>query len=478
MARELLTPATGQTDYSGLSPERLADLQRRGYTGTVWNNGGLQQMTNGQFATTANSGGGNQTGAQITPTGPQQGATGLGQSGGALGQWAPWMTSGGVNAQDWQGLGGQPNLDFLNAGQWSQGGADPTRVTMNRQNPFAGVQQYTDQAYGEATRQLDPQWEQQQATFDQQMVNRGIAPGSEAYQQARSDFDRSRNDAYSQARGQAMQQGLGAQNQMFGQGLAESGLSNQLAQALIGANTSIANQQLGGNASIMQQLLGGNQGIAQSLIGGNATRDAARSSASASMRNAGLNYQLGQDQLAAQIGQQDFGNLMQLLNMGQGVNSYNNGLLTQDQQRNQSFFGNMPNQQYGNVNVMDPYSQQYGGQMNQWQAGQNQQNAQNQQYAQYAALLASMYCSRDFKDIEGAQDTALTLHAICSLPVDRWQYKGDGVPHIGTYAEDFNKALGLPESKVISIIDMLGATLGAVQELAKKVDRLEAARAA
>lgn len=468
MAREPIPGAPQASGYD--ADQRIRDLQARGYTGMVSVNGQQQQMTNGQLAGVTNSGGGNQTGAAVNAN-PQPGASNAGTS--PLGQWAPWMNSGGVNAQDWQSLGGQPNLGFLNAGQWSQGGADPTRVTMNRQNPFAGAQQYTDQAYGEATRQLDPQWEQQQATFDQQMVNRGIAPGSEAYQQARSDFDRSRNDAYSQARGQAMQQGLGAQNQMFQQGLAESGLSNQLVQALIGANTSVANQQLGGNASIMQQLLGGNQGIAQSIIGGNAQTASARSSAGASRYNADRNFQMGQDQLAAQVNQQDFGNLMSLLGMGQGVNSYNNGLLTQDQQRNQSFFGNMPNQQYGGIDVQNPYSQQYGGQMNQWQAGQNQQNAQNQQYAQYAALLASMYCSRDFKDTEGPQDTAVTLHAIRSLPVDRWRYKGEEALHISTYAEEFNKTLGLPEAKVINPIDMLGAMLGAVQELAKKVERID-----
>jgi hypothetical protein len=473
MAREVLgaPPAAGGDDRMA---QRIRDLQARGYTGTVWSDGSQQQMTNGVLgggATTANSGGGNQTGGnQLMGSAGTQNQ--LGQAGGPLGQFAPWMTSGGVDAQNWQGLGGRPDLSFLNGSNWSQGGADPTRVSMGK-DPFSGVQAYTDQAYGEATRQLDPQWQQQQATFDQQMVNRGIAPGSQAYEQARGEFDRSKNDAYGQARGQAMQQGLGAQNQMFQQGLAESGLSNELVRSLIGANTSVANQQLGGNASIMQQLLGGNQGIAQSIIGGNASRDAANASAGASMSNANLNYQLGQDQLAAQVGQQDFGNLMALLGMGQGVTGYNNNLLTQDQQRNQSFFGQMPNQQYGNVNVMDPYNMQYGGQMNQWQAGQNQQNAQNQQYAQYAALIASMYCSHEFKDTEGPQDTALTLEAVRSLPVDRWQYKGEGVPHIGTYAEDFNKALGLPESKVISIIDMLGATLGAVQELAKRVDRID-----
>lgn len=390
MARDLLNPTAPPPGATDRSAQRLRDLQARGYTGTVWADGGRQQMTNGVLggATSTNSGGGNQTGAQITPTTQQ---SGLGQAGGPLGQWAPWMTSGGVDAQNWQSLGGSPNLGFLNMGQWSQGGADPTRVSMG-QNPFAGVQQYTDQAYGEATRQLDPQWQQNQASFDQQMVNRGIAPGSAAYDQAKQDFDRSRNDAYAQARGQAMGQGLGAQNQMFQQGLAESGLSNQLVQALIGANTSVANQQLGGNASLMGQLLGGNQGIAQQLIGASAQRDSANASAGASMHNAGLNYRLGQDQLEAQIGQQDFGNLMAILGMGQGVNAYNNGLIQQDQNRNQSFFGYMPNGAGNNaIDVQGPMNNAWNGQMNQWQYGQNQANAQNQNYAQWAALLASMY---------------------------------------------------------------------------------------
>ena len=407
------------------------------------------------------------------PGSTNSGGNQLGTQGGPLGQWAPWMNSGGVNAQGWQSFGGAPNLGFLNMGQWTQGGADPTQVSMGG-NPYESAQQYSDNAYSQATRQLDPQWQQNQAQFDQQMVNKGIAPGSAAYQQAQQQFGQSRNDAYSQARDQSMQQGLGAQNQMFQQGLAQSGLSNQLAQALIGANSSIAGQQLGGNASLMQALLGGNSQIAQQLIGADASRANASASAGAARYGADRSYQLGQNQLDAQINQQDFGNLMQLLNMGQGVGNYNNDLLDRDQGRNQSFFGNIPNSQYGNIDVQNPYNQQYQGQQNQWQYGQNQADSQNAQYAQYASMLASMYCSHEFKDTDGPQDTALTLEAVRSLPVDRWQYKGEGTPHIGTYAEDFNKALGLPESKVINIIDMLGATLGAVQELAKRMDRVDA----
>jgi hypothetical protein len=83
---------------------------------------------------------------------------------------------------------------------------------------------------------------------------------------------------------------------------------------------------------------------------------------------------------------------MSLLGMGQGVNSYNNGLIQQDQNRNQSFFGYMPNGA-GNsqIDVQGPMNNAWNGQMNQWQYGQNQANAQNQNYAQWAALLASMY---------------------------------------------------------------------------------------
>lgn len=398
-------------------------------------------------------------------------------SGNPLGQWSTWMNSGGVNPGGWQSLGGQPNLNFLNMSTWTQGGADPTQVSMGG-DPFAQAQPYVDNAYQQATRQLDPQWEQQQRAFDQQMVNRGLAPGSQAYQQARSQFDQSRNDAYSQARDQAMTQGLGAQNQMFGQGLQQSQLANSLAQALIGANSSYAGQQLGGNASIMNALLGGNSGIAQQLIGSAATRDAARSSASAAQAAASMNaaasransmnnYNLGMAQLQQQGQQQDFGNLMQLLGMGQGVTAYNNGLLGSDQQRNQSMFGYLPGGGGSPIDVTGPYNNQYQGQMNQWGYQNQSNNAQNQAYLSF---LGAMLCDRN------AKEGCVEFEGSCSdivraLPVDNWNYKGDGTIHIGTYAQDFNKAAGLDEKPFIWMQDMLGVLLGTVKEILSRLDK-------
>lgn len=365
------------------------------YTPPAWAQSQQQQLHGANPYTTVQGGQNATAQAQglptTTPAQPQPGQMGptLGQNTGPLGQWNSWMTSGGVNPQQWQSLGGQPNTNFLNWSNWSQGNSDPTQVTPT--DPQTGFQSYIDNAYDQQTRQLDPQWQQAQQQFDQSMVNRGLAPGSAAYDSALADFNRSREDAYSNARSTAQQQGLAAQNQAFGQGLAQSQLSSALANALIGANTSYANQQLGGNASLMGQLLGGNQGIAQQLIGADASMFNANVSAGASRYGADLAHQLGMANLTQSGQQQDWDHLMQLIGMGQGVTGYNNGLLTQDQNRNQSFFGYLPGGSTGNIDVQNPYNNAYNGQLNSWNAQNQQANAQNQQWAQYASMIAALY---------------------------------------------------------------------------------------
>ena len=341
--------------------------------------------------------------APANPAGPAQTPQGQGQqlgyltpagggfqgsAGGPQGMvpWANWMTSGGVNPTGWQSLGGAPNLGFMqqlqglfgqNAGGTGDGSAaNPTSVAPTDANSlFNAGQSYADTAYSQATRQLDPQWQQQEAQFNQQMVNQGLAPGSAAYETAKANFDQAKNDAYSQARAQSQQQGLAAQAQGFGQGLSQSQLSSQLAQALLGANTSLANQQLGGNASLMSALLGGNSNIAQQLIGGNATMNAAQAGANASRFATSQNHDIQQQNL-------DNGMLMQLLGLGNGVTQYNNGLINNDQNRNMQFFQYLPSGGGGSgIDVQSPYNNQYTGNMNQWNYQNQQAQAQNNMYA-------------------------------------------------------------------------------------------------
>lgn len=77
------------------------------------------------------------------------------------------------------------------------------------------------------------------------------------------------------------------------------------------------------------------------------------------------------------------------------------------------------------------------------------------------------------------------LSKLRTMPVKSWRYKpgaavdgltapdDGGAPHIGPMAEDAQAAMGTGDGKTINVGDALGATMGAVQELDKKVSRLE-----
>ena len=133
----------------------------------------------------------------------------------------------------WEGMGADPEPPRrVGRTQNGQGVAvlDPANI--------ASLQPWQDATYQEATRALDPQFQQAEARFNQDMVNRGIAQGSEAYTNARSDFDRSRNDAYGSARNQALAQALAAQNQGFQQSFGLDQVAAQQAQdAAVRAST-------------------------------------------------------------------------------------------------------------------------------------------------------------------------------------------------------------------------------------------------
>ena len=310
-------------------------------------------------------------------------------------------------------------------------------------------QRFSDAAYERQVGRLTPQFEAQERSFEQDMVNRGIAPGTPAYDNARANFENSRNDAFAGARTQADQLGAALQNQSFQQGATNSGLLNQL-------------------------LLG--------QMGADASRFGATTSANASMRNAQTQAQSEADRLRFQSQQGDFQNLMQLLGFSQGATGFNNSAIGQNNGANSNWMGQNQNLlnmfqgggQPNNIDVTGPYNNQYNAQSNQAYANQQQQNANNQMYAQ---MFASLYCDREAKDEISTACPQDALDAISAIPLAVWSYKADPeqTPHIGTYAQDFNAALGLPANLHISPIDLFGALIGSVQALSAKVKELEAA---
>ena len=200
------------------------------------------------------------------------------------------------------------------------------------------------------------------------------------------------------------------------------------------------------------------------------------------MHNANSAATTAANQLAYQQQQGDFSNLMQLLGFSQGATGFNNGTASQNNGANSNWMGQNRNllgmfqggSTPGNIDVNSPYNNQYNAQMNQAQMNQAQQNANNQMYAQ---MFASFYCDRNAKDEIAPACPQDALDAIAGIPLAIWSYKADPekVPHLGTYAQDFNKALGLDPNLHISPIDLFGALIGSVQALSARVKELESA---
>jgi hypothetical protein len=94
----------------------------------------------------------------------------------------------------------------------------------------AARQQAIDAAYGDATKRLDPQFQQREQDLRSRLSGQGLVEGSEAYNNALKSFGQERTDAYQGAMNSAIGQGTAAGNALFGQSLASR--QNALAEAL------------------------------------------------------------------------------------------------------------------------------------------------------------------------------------------------------------------------------------------------------
>lgn len=117
--------------------------------------------------------------------------------------------------------------------------------------------------------------------------------------------------------------------------------------------------------------------------------------------------------------------------------------------------------------------------LNAWGMQQQADAANKQGMMQAAGTIGGaliMASSKDYKTDK--KKTKGSLDKVNQMPVEEWRYKegiadGGQKAHVGPYAEDFNKATGLGDGKGIPMQDAIGLTMGAVQELSKKVDKLD-----
>lgn len=118
------------------------------------------------------------------------------------------------------------------------------------------------------------------------------------------------------------------------------------------------------------------------------------------------------------------------------------------------------------------------------QAANVQQNASNgtmQGLVGIGSLIAMS--DEDVKSDKKPANTARMLGMVEKTPVSEWRYdpeKGGpddgGQQHVGPMAQDVNEQMGeqaAPGGKVIDLVSANGVTMGAVQELSKRVRKLE-----
>ena len=279
-----------------------------------------------------------------------------------------------------RGGGGQPM-------QGNQGG---------QQMPNVGdFSRYEDGALANAMRTLQPQMDSNNAAFEQQMVSRGIQPGTAQYDAQRANLDRRNNDMLTSAEYGAQGQGLAAQQQAYAQQYGYDALANALNQTQIGADAS---------------MYGADRSSAASMYGSDASMNNAQTGANASMYNNDMNNSLGWAGLNEQGRQFDVNDIFRtngqdidaalgfgqlgLGQQGMDINAFNAQNNANNQWWNQigGMTANAPGVNFNPTGNVAGQMQNAGNNM------YNAQNAQNQAYGNLAGSLFGAYSDERLKE--------------------------------------------------------------------------------
>lgn len=163
-------------------------------------------------------------GGSTTFTAGTQGS-GQGYTDPQTGRWVPQYTeTTSLSPLGNQLLGGQSTLAGEYLPMLADAGANVQPLNINgganagivNQGPQALDANVANAVYGEQKGFLDPQWQQQQKDLQDQLSRQGIPLGSDAYNNAMTQFNNSKTQAYQAASGNAIGQGAGIAGQNFG----------------------------------------------------------------------------------------------------------------------------------------------------------------------------------------------------------------------------------------------------------------------
>ena len=87
--------------------------------------------------------------------------------------------------------------------------------------------------------------------------------------------------------------------------------------------------------------------------------------------------------------------------------------------------------------------------------------------------LFSAFSARALKENGLPVNTEAILQGIQHLPIETWSYIGENQRHIGPYAEDVLRQLGVgSDGTKVNLLDLVGILFAAVQALNAKVEEL------
>ncbi len=141
---------------------------------------------------------------------------------------------------------------------------------------------------------------------------------------------------------------------------------------------------------------------------------------------------------------------------------------------NQGFAGAMQGYS-GQANALN---QQYGLQMQGWEAQQRANASSIGGLFGGLGTIAGAFIKSDENVKENFEEVpeGKALDAVNNMPVREWDYQPgveDEGRHIGTMAQDFQRETGRGDGKTIPVVDAIGVTMKAVQDLSAKFDKLE-----
>jgi len=324
---------------------------------------------------------------------------------------------------------------------------------------MGAFQNYQDAAYNQAQRTIAPQQEMQQKKFEQTMINKGLTPGSKAYNLAQAQMQRGQNDQNNAATFGSMQFGQQAQGQAFGQDYQNRSLAQN--QNQFGRSLDQAQNQFGRSL--------GEQG--RQFDVGMSQRES----------EFGRNFGMAEDQFGFQQGQADFSNLLGMGNLALQYGNFANQGTMSDYNMAQGQLGSAPNSGVFGIDTQGAYNAGMTGANNVYQ-GQQANYATTMGALGNVAGAAMMPSALEFKIMHGVTSRKARNRVaakMLTMPIYDWEYKpqykerGD-FDRFGVLANDFNDHfINDEDNQLIDLQRYTSALHVTMQELFFECRRLE-----